>query len=215
MIFQDRSDAGRQLAEQLTHLRDADPVVLALPRGGVVVAWPVAQKLAAPLDVLIVRKLGAPGQPEFGFGATTGDVRVLDEDSIRILGLTAKQIDLVTAVESQEAQRRQRVYRGDRNPVKVQGRTAIVVDDGLATGVTAKAAIRALRHDEPARIVLAIPVAPRLALDQLGHDADEVVCLQTPSNFHAVGQWYHDFRQTEDAEVIELLERARRELPNE
>lgn len=211
MIYEDREDAGRRLAERLMSYRDADPYILALPRGGVVVGYEVARALSAPLDVVIARKLGAPIQPEFGFGAVApGGVRVLNEEAVRMLGLTDRDVDRIVAHEMQEIDRRTRQYRDERPPPDVRNRTAILVDDGLATGVTALAAVQAVRKWGPRRLVLAVPVAPPQAVEALSPHVDELVCLDTPASFQAVGQWYYEFPQTTDQEVIDLLQSAER-----
>ena len=210
MSFRDRMDAGRRLGKRLLDEGIADPVVIGLPRGGVVVAAEVARALEAPLDVVVVRKLGAPGRPELGIGAISeGGVRVLNDDLIDLLNVTGPELADVEARESQELTRRVFVYRGDREPVPIAGRTAVVVDDGLATGSTARAALRALRARKPARLVLAVPVSARDTAGALLQEADEVIALELPAGFGAVGQWYGDFRQTEDEEVIRLLEEFR------
>ncbi len=210
LIFQDRQDAGRQLAERLLGSRYEAPVVLALPRGGVVVGYEVALALEAPLDVIVARKLGAPGNPEFGFGAVgPGGVRVVDDNTVRMLGLSEAQIEQIAARETEEMERRMRRYHGDRPPLELQGRTVILVDDGLATGVTARSAIQAIRAQKPRQLVLAVPVSARDTAEAIRSEVDELVCLNAPLAFMAVGQWYHEFGQTSDGEVIELLERAR------
>ena len=211
-IFEDRADAGRRLAERLAPLRDEAPIVLALPRGGVPVGVEISRSLGAPLDVFISRKLGAPGQPELGIGAVAqGGARVLNEDIVKQIGIPDEYIEAVTRRELREVERRLRLLRGDRPEPEVEGRTAILVDDGLATGVTARAAARALRERRPRRLVLAVPVcAPRTA-GRLGPEVDDLICLHAPEDFYAVGLWYRDFEQVTDDEVVELLERARRE----
>jgi predicted phosphoribosyltransferase len=212
MIFQDRRDAGRQLARRLTHLRGQDAIVLALPRGGIVVGYEIARALGTPLDVIVARKLGAPGNPEFGFGAIApGGVRFLDEQTVGWLGLSEEQIDRIAAEEALEMERRLRRYRGGRPLPDVRQRAVILVDDGLATGVTARAAIRAIRRWEPGHLVLAVPVSAPDTARAVSSEVDELVCLETPPGFMAVGQYYMDFEQTSDEEVIELIERARRE----
>jgi len=210
MMFRDRTEAGLRLAEALDYLREADPIILALPRGGVVVAAAVARALEAPLDVLVVRKLGAPMQPEFGFGAVSGDVCVLDDRTVGALGLSEDEINRVVATERAELHRREATYREGLPPLDVTGRTVVLIDDGLATGGTARAAARALRQMSPTRIVLAVPVAPPDTAAHLGKDVDELVCLATPPDFQAVGRWYHYFDQTSDTEVLDLLRQARR-----
>lgn len=210
MLFLDRRDAGRQLAERLTELRDESPVVLALPRGGVVVGYEIARHLGAPLEVVVARKLGAPGNPEFGFGAIApGGVRFLDEGTVGWLGLPQEVIDGIVEQEAQEMERRLQRYRGGRPSADLGGRTVILADDGLATGVTARAAIRYIRQCRPRRLVLAVPVSAAETARVVRAEVDELVCLQTPAAFMAVGQWYRDFSQTTDDEVIELLERSR------
>jgi putative phosphoribosyl transferase len=207
MAFRDRVDAGRQLAERLAEYRDEPVVVVvALPRGGVPVAAEVARALRAPLDVLVVRKLGCPWQPELGMGAIAeGDITVLNEDLIARLGVDDAAIRTVADRERAELERRIRRYRGERPPVPVEGRTAILVDDGIATGSTARAAVDVLRRRGASRVVLAAPVAPREAVATLGHAADEVVTVETPLLFMAIGQFYDDFSQTTDDEVADLL----------
>jgi predicted phosphoribosyltransferase len=205
--FRDRHDAGRLLAEKLTaYAHRPDVLVLALPRGGVPVAYEVARALGTPLDVFVVRKLGVPGHEELAMGAVaTGGVRVLNDDVVRGLRIPDRVIDAVTALEQQELARRERLYRGDRTPPDVRGRTVILVDDGLATGATMHAAIAALRQQEPARIVVAVPTAAPETCNALRAEVDDVVCAITPEPFHAVGLWYEDFSQTTDEEVRELL----------
>lgn len=208
-MFDDRRDAGRQLAERLTAYAGDDTVVLALPRGGVPVGAEVAAALGARLDVIVARKIGAPGRPELGVGAIAeGGEPILDLRTLGMLGLKATDLDATVAVERAELDRRVRDYRGGRPLPDVRGRTVIVVDDGLATGVTARAALQALRSMDPARLVLAVPVAaPQTARRILG-EADEVVVVSTPERFSAVGQWYRDFAQTPDEDVLALLAAA-------
>src|SRR5918997_2036781 len=210
--FRDREDAGRRLAERLSRYRDERPVVFALPRGGVPVAYEISRALGVPLEVLVARKLGAPGQPEFGIGAVAPDgVRVLNEEVVRRLGIPDEYVERITERETAEVERRLRHFRGERPEPEVRGRTVILVDDGLATGVTARAAVRALRRLEPRRLVLAAPVCAAQTAELLGPEVDELVCLEAPPDLGAIGFWYRDFSQTSDEEVIELLERARRE----
>jgi predicted phosphoribosyltransferase len=210
MIFQDRSDAGRQLAQRLAVYQEAHPLIFGLPRGGVVVAFEVALSLNAPLDVVVARKIGAPDQPELGIGAIApGGVRVLDERTIRLLDIPQVRIDRVIERESLELERRLRLYRGDRPPPGVCGRTVIVVDDGLATGVTARAAVRSLKLGSPHRTVLAAPVCAPESAAGFRSEVDEIVCLGMPFDFRAVGLWYQNFDQTTDDEVLDLLDRAR------
>ncbi|MFF4834894.1 phosphoribosyltransferase family protein [Streptomyces sp. NPDC001315] len=209
MLLMDRLDAGRQLAARLTHLRGEEAVVLGLPRGGVPVAAEVAKALGAPLDVCLVRKLGVPYQPELGMGAIGEDgVRVINDDVVRSAHASPDDISRVEARERQELERRARRYRGDREPAALEGRTAVVVDDGLATGSTARAACRIVRARGAARIVLAVPVAPADWTARLGGEADELVCLHTPMPFYAISQFYADFAQVDDGEVVACLEQA-------
>ena len=209
--FHDRRHAGRVLAQALTqHAHRNDVIVLALPRGGVPVAYEVARALRVPLDVFIVRKLGVPGQEELAMGAIAlGGVRVLNDDVIRGLGIDAAAVEMVARSAQRELERRVREYRGDRPLPELRDRTAILVDDGLATGATMLAAVKALRLQQPARIVVAVPTAAAETCAQLRSEADEVVCATTPRPFRGVGQWYLDFSQTSDDEVRELLERSR------
>jgi len=211
MLFADRRDAGQVLAGLLTKYANRDDVlVLALPRGGVPVAFEVAHALRAPLDVFIVRKLGVPGHDELAMGAiATGGVRVLNEDVVGALSLSTKVIDAVAAREEKELERRERIYRGARTPPEVRERTVILVDDGLATGSTMRAAVAALRKQRPARIVVAVPVAAPETCEEFKTEVDETVCAATPRMFNGVGRWYEDFSQTSDDEVHELLAQAR------
>lgn len=209
VVFIDRADAGRRLAGLLEGYRERDPVVVALPRGGVPVAYEVARALAAPLDVLVARKIGAPGHEELGVGAIAQDGGAyLDADLVRRLGVTREYLEAVTRRESAEMVRRERAYRGDRPPLDVAGRTVILVDDGLATGATARAAVRSLRRRAPREIVVAVPVCSAGTARGVGAEVDAVVCAETPDDFRAVGLWYGDFEQTTDDEVISLLARA-------
>src|SRR4051794_19860325 len=210
MRFRDRTDAGRRLAARLGRYAGRDDViVLALPRGGVPVGAEVAQALHAPLDVFLVRKLGVPGHEELAMGAVaTGGVRVLNEQVVRALHIPDQVIDAVARWELEELARRERLYRGDRPPPDVRGRTVILVDDGLATSATMLAAVRALRQQQPARIVVAVPIASRDTCELLRDEADDVICAATPDPFYAVGLWYENFEQLTDEEVRELLARA-------
>ena len=210
MMFLDRRDAGRMLAKQLAALAGRDDVlVLGLPRGGVPVAFEVAAALRAPLDVFVVRKLGVPGQEELAMGAlASGGLRVLNQDVVRTLGISLETVDAVARRESEELMRRERLYRGDRPAPEPAGKTVILIDDGLATGSTMRAAAAALRQRGPARVIVAVPVAARQTCEQLRREVDELVCAATPSPFLAVGQWYAEFGQTSDEEVRELLRRA-------
>ncbi|WP_093864765.1 phosphoribosyltransferase family protein [Streptomyces sp. TLI_053] len=209
MHFADRTDAGHRLAARLAHLRDPGTVVVALPRGGVPVAAEVAAALAAPLDICVIRKLGVPEQPELGMGAIGEDgVRVLNELVLRPARVTAGELAAVEARERAELERRARRYRGDRPPVDLHGRTVVVVDDGVATGSTARAACLIVRARGARRVVLAVPVAPEDWTERLGDVADELVCVGTPSPFFAIGEFYADFSQTGDAEVLRRLAEA-------
>ena len=208
--FKDRIDAGHFLAEKLeSYTGRPDLLVLALPRGGVPVAYEVARALQAPLDIFLVRKLGVPGHQELAMGAiASGGVRELNRDVIEYLRIPGEAIDAVTAQEQGELARRERAYRGSRPAVEARDRTVVLVDDGLATGSTMRAAVAALRQQQPARIIVAVPIAAQQTCDALGAKVDEIVCALTPEPFHAVGLWYEDFSQTTDEEVRELLARA-------
>jgi putative phosphoribosyl transferase len=208
--FRDRRDAGRVLAGKLMdHAGRPDCLVLALPRGGVPVAYEVALALHAPLDVIVVRKLGVPGQEELAMGAlASGDVRVLNDEVVSALGISREVLDAVTEQQRRELQRREAAYRGARPPIDVRDRLVILVDDGLATGATMRAAAAALRQQGPRRLVIAVPTAALETCHALAAEVDEIVCAMTPEPFHAVGLWYEDFSQTTDDEVRELLERA-------
>jgi putative phosphoribosyl transferase len=216
-LFHDRVDAGRQLAERLTaYAGRPDVLVLALPRGGVPVAYEVAQALGAPMDVFLVRKLGLPGHEELAMGAiATGGVRVLNRELVSELRIPDRIIDAVTAREERELTRREREYRGERPAPAVAGRTVILVDDGLATGSTMRAAAEALREEGAARLVVAVPVGPIETCEEFRSEVDEIVCGLMPEPFSGVGRWYEDFSQTSDEEVRDLLERSRtpREVP--
>jgi putative phosphoribosyl transferase len=214
--FSNRQEAGRALArlaaERITD-RDA-LVVLALPRGGVPVAFEVARELGAPLDVIVVRKLGLPSQPELAMGAIGEDhVLVLNDEVIRHLRVPERVLRAVESREREELDRRARTYRGERSKVPIDGRTAVIVDDGLATGSTARAAIQVARGHGARRVILAVPVAPRETVSELAAVADEVVCVASPQPFAAIGQWYDDFRQTSDADVSRLLAAADHDRP--
>jgi putative phosphoribosyl transferase len=205
--FEDRRAAGRTLAAELTaYERRPDVVVLALPRGGVPVGYEVARALQVPFDVFLVRKLGLPGHEELAMGAiASGGVRVVNEAVVEMLGVHEETIAAVAAEEQRELERREREYRGDRAPTDLRGRIVILVDDGLATGSTMRAAARAVRLQGPAGVIVAVPVAAEETCRELGREVDEVVCPLTPDPFHAVGLWYQDFSQTTDDEVKRLL----------
>jgi putative phosphoribosyl transferase len=209
MFFINRADAGRHLADALAHLRGEPVVVLGLPRGGVPVALEVARALHAPLDVIVVRKLGVPFQPELGMGAIGEDgIRIVNDEVVRLADVSPDEVAAVEATERVELERRARRFRGDRPRVSLEGRTAVVVDDGIATGSTARAACQVARAHGAARVVLAVPVAPPGWTAHIGGDADEFVCLATPDPFFAIGQFYDDFSQTTDEEVAACLARA-------
>jgi predicted phosphoribosyltransferase len=207
--FADRREAGVELASHLRQYANRDDVVvLALPRGGVPVAFEVAEALHAPLDVFVVRKLGMPGHPEFAIGAiASGGVRVLSDDVLRWYRIPESAIEAVTRAERAELERREREYRQDRPLTPLRGRVVILVDDGLATGSTMRAAVQAVRAQQPARVVVAAPVGAPETCEQFAHVADETVCARTPDPFSAVGLWYRDFSQTSDEEVRALLQR--------
>lgn len=208
--YQDRKQAGQTLGEQLLSYQNHDDVlVLGLPRGGVPVAYEIARALEAPLDVWVVRKLGTPGQQELAMGAiASGGKRVLNDKIVRSLGLSEETIDEVAEHEQKELERREQAYRGDRERPAIEGKTVILVDDGLATGATMRAAIEALRQQNPGRIIMAVPVAPPETIEQLSREVDEVICPQTPSPFGGIGGWYERFPQTSDDEVRDLLTKA-------
>ncbi len=210
MIFEDRSDAGKRLARQLeTYAHRPDVVVLGVPRGGVVVAFEIAAALGVPLDVFLSRKLGVPGQTELAFGAVSASGgRYLDEYILRTAAISAEQVEWITAEVRKELDRRALVYRGDRPALQVAGKTVILADDGVATGASVYAAIQALRQMQPAKLVLAVPVAPRSTSEWLRRVVDEIVYLALPEPFAAVGEFYRNFTQVEDAEVVRLLHRA-------
>jgi len=205
MIFRDRYDAGRQLAKALEHYRGDHPVILGLPRGGVVVGYEIARALAAPLDVLIVRKLGSPGAEEFAIGAVAPGATLLNRHLVAALGVPDEYLRRVIARETDEMVRRERVYRGNRPALPLEGRTVILVDDGLATGATAHAAVESLRRRNPKKIIFAAPVCSVDGAKALESVADTVVCLECPQDFGAVGFWYQEFTPTTDAEVIACL----------
>jgi predicted phosphoribosyltransferase len=210
MPFRNRADAGRKLAARLAAYKDERPVVLALPRGGVPVAAEVAAALDAPLDLVLVRKLGVPIQPELAMGAVvdgSAPIVVRNEDVIRLTGVTEEEVQAVCAAELAEIERRRERYLGTRARVDIAGRVAIVIDDGIATGATTRAALRALRRRGPKKLILAVPVAPTETLVAMRGEADDVVCLEDYADFGAIGFFYADFRQTSDSEVIAALAR--------
>ena len=212
--FRDRSEAGKVLATRLQHLRGAEVVVLALPRGGVPVAYEVARELDAPLDVIVVRKVGAPGQPELAMGAIGEDgVRVVNDEIVRAVGASAADFSRIEQIERAELQRRAERFRGATARVDLVGRVAVIVDDGIATGSTARAACQVARAHGADRVVLAVPVAAPDSVRSLASDADEIVCVEQPAWLQSVGQWYDDFTQVDDRDVVDLLERAHRLHP--
>ena len=215
MLYEDRRDAGRKLAAGLLgYANRPEVLVLALPRGGVPVGFEVAEALGAPFDVFLVRKLGFPGNEEFAMGAVaSGGVRVMSEGILRQYGIPRVVVDRVIEHEERELRRRERYFRGDRPPLDLRGHTVILVDDGLATGSSMRAAVEAVRLQAPARIVVAVPVGPGETVRELEHLADEVVCAATPEPFLAVGRFYENFDQTTDEEVIALLASARKPQP--
>ncbi|MFI5065247.1 MAG: phosphoribosyltransferase, partial [Streptosporangiales bacterium] len=209
MPFRDRADAGRQLSGLLADLRGPDTVVLGLPRGGIPVGYEIARALGAPLDVILVRKIGLPAQPELAMGAIGEDgVRLLNMDVVAPEHVSEEEFAQVEVAERAELARRAQRYRADRPRVPLAGRTAVIVDDGIATGSTARAACQVARAHGAARVILAVPVAPRGSVAALADAADEVICLESPEPFFAIGQWYADFTQSSDADVIRLLRQA-------
>ncbi len=210
--FRNRREAGRLLAARLdAYANRPDVLVLALPRGGVPVAYEVARALRVLLDIFLVRKLGIPGYEELAMGAiATGGVRVLNDQLVRALHISDQMIEAVAAREQKELVRREHIYRGDRPPRELRGRTVILVDDGLATGATIYAAIKALREQQAARIVVAVPIASPESCEEMRKEVDDIICAITPAPFHAVGLWYEDFSQTTDEEVRDLLARSAR-----
>jgi putative phosphoribosyl transferase len=207
--FRDRVDAGEQLARTVGKYKDGNPLVLALPRGGVPVAWPIARELNAPLDVLVVRKIGMPGQPELGVGALAeGGATSLNRQTRGLTRASDSEIDAVADREAEELERRVQTYRGKRALPDLAERTVLLVDDGIATGGTMKAAVKALKDLNPGKLVVVVPVAPPEMVAALEEDVDEVICPEQPENLMAIGYWYQDFDQTSDAEVVELLAKA-------
>lgn len=213
--YYDRTQAGRILASMLTRYANRrDVLILALPRGGVPVAYEVAKALHAPLDIFLVRKLGVPGHEELAMGAiATGGVRVINQDVVRTLYISPQVLDDVAFYEQQELERRERIYRDNRPVPVMRDQTVLLIDDGLATGATMRAAVQALRVQAPAKIVIAVPVAAYSTYRQFRTEVDEIICAQTPEIFYGVGWWYEDFSQTSDQQVRELLSRSARENP--
>jgi putative phosphoribosyl transferase len=211
VIFADRTDAGRQLAAKLLRFRDESPVVLALPRGGVAVGFEIATALGAPLDIVLVRKIGAPRQPELALGAIVGNgtvERVIDPAMLAELDVSKTYIEDEVARQTAVIEQRRKLYYRNRQPTDVRRCTVLVVDDGIATGATMRAALRAIRRREPRKLVLAVPVAPAETIEALRGEVDEIVCLAMPEPFWAIGAFYSDFRQVEDRDVLRLLDRA-------
>ena len=210
-MFTDRRDAGRQLAGWLSGYQDGGGIILALPRGGVPVGYEIARSLRVPLDVFVARKLGVPGQPELALGAVApGGVRILNDRMVRELGVSDDWIEAATESELDEVGRRMRRFRGMRPEPEIRDRTVILVDDGIATGMTVRVAVRAVREKGPRRVVLAVPVCAEVTAGALTSEVDALICLRTPSDLWAIGLWYESFHQLEDEEVVELLERGRR-----
>jgi putative phosphoribosyl transferase len=209
VIFVDRQEAGRRLAEVLADLKGEDVVVLGIPRGGVVVAAEVARAYGWPLDTVIPRKIRAPGNPELGLGAIAPGVRVLDQRMLDVLGVSEQYLEREIAEEEREIERRSEAYRRGRPAVDVKDKVVVLVDDGIATGGTATAAVRWAKAQGARKVILAVPVAPAEGVRNLAREADEVVCLETPEPFYAVGQWYQEFPQTSDEEVLQILDEAR------
>jgi len=210
MIFRDRTEAGQVLASKLTkYLNQVNTVILALPRGGVPVAYEIGKELGLPVDIFVVRKLGVPGHEELAMGAiASGGVRHINRDVVDQLRIDSETIDVASRREQKEIERREQLYRGQRPPVDVRNKTVILVDDGLATGSTMRAAIAALRQHRPARIVVAVPAAAPQTCSEIADEVDEIICAATPEPFYAVGQWYQEFSQTTDEEVRDLLAHA-------
>lgn len=213
-MYADRAEAGRRLAALLGRFKGReDVVVLGIPRGGVVVAFEIAEALHAPMDVLVVRKLGVPGHEELAFGAiASGGVTYLDSEAVEAIGLSKLEIERVLSNEMRELERRERTYRGGRAQPEIQGKTVILVDDGIATGSGMRAAVKALRQLDPARIVIAVPVAPASTIESLKSEADEFICPAIEESFYAIGQFYEDFAQVTDEEVIGSLDSTSRQI---
>lgn len=210
MIFQNRQEAGQLLAEKLIEYRNEEPIILALPRGGVPVAFPVAQSLEAPLDVVVARKIGAPHNSEYGIGAIAENgVLVLDQRAVNLIGVTEEQLEQLKEQETTELERRVQKYRRNKSLSPLKDRLVILVDDGLATGVTAQAAITAVRKEEPRAVIFAAPVCAGDSISKIKAEVKELVCLHLPTNLRAIGQYYRRFEQTSDEQVVELLEASR------
>lgn len=213
-LFKNRNDAGRQLAKELFRFVDVNPIILALPRGGIPIGYEIAKLCHAPLDVLVVRKVGLPDRPEFGVGAIAeGNVQLFDERTLKRLGISPSDLKGVINAETKELNRRVQTYREKSEPPSVKGRTVILIDDGLATGVTARAAIEAIKKLHPKKIVFASPICAYDSTQELNSLVDEVICLATPLDFMSVGQWYQNFEQLEDEEVVDILKKAKQFLP--
>jgi putative phosphoribosyl transferase len=211
MIYRDRHDAGRKLAKELIKYKDENPIIIALPRGGVVVGNEVAKMLDAPMDVIVVRKIGAPSQPEFGIGAIAPNgIQVLDTESIRLLGIPEDELEEIIEQETTEINRRIRLYREGLPKLDLSEKTVIIVDDGLATGVTARAAVLAVKQMNPKKIIFAVPVSSPVTAEKFRREVDEFVCLSEPPDFYGVGAYYENFKQVTDEEVIKLLQAARK-----
>lgn len=211
MRFENREEAGRKLADKLLEYENRnDVIILALPRGGVPVAYEVAKKLEVPMDVFLVRKLGVPGQEELAMGAiASGGIEVLNRDIVQSLGISRSTIDKVAEKEHSELERREKYYRGDRPKPEIKGKHVILIDDGLATGASMKSAVRAVRSWNPVEVIVAVPTSAPDTCELFEHEADKIICLSTPEPFYGVGAWYEDFSQTTDEEVSDLLERAK------
>lgn len=209
ILFKDRHEAGRMLGAELIRCRDEAPIVLGAPRGGVVIGYEIARALNAPLDVLPVRKIGVPGRPELGVGAVApGGVRVVDDLVLSRYPIDTEQMERLAAAEEQEMRRREQHYRGGKPPLALENRMVILADDGLATGVTIRAAVMSVRRRAPRRLIVAAPVCAYEAAEALRPHVDELICLHIPTDFYAVGFWYHEFEQVSDEEVVELLRKA-------
>lgn len=210
MFYKNRKDAGQQLAEKLRQYTDEKPIILALPRGGVILGYEVAKALKAQLDVIVPRKIGAPSQPEFGIGAIApNDVLIINEGAIKMLGLAENDLKELIEHETKEMERRIKLYRKDLPEIDIQDKTVIIVDDGLATGVSTKAALLSIKKMNPKKIILAVPVGPPDTTDRFRQEVDDLICIYEPIDFYAVGGYYEDFSQISDQEVIDLLQKAK------